>query len=79
MTGKALLDDPLTPMEWRILKLLDQDLTYEQIGRRVDISPQTVRTHVRNAAGKIPGNLPQRLRLLYWYHGKPTSRPRTAN
>src|SRR5262249_32898686 len=44
---------PLTQREREVLTLLADGLPNEEIGRRLDISPETVRTHVRNAMAKL--------------------------
>jgi LuxR family maltose regulon positive regulatory protein len=44
---KAPPPEDLTPKEREVLQLLTQELTYDQVGGRLDISVNTVRTHVR--------------------------------
>lgn len=43
----------LTPRERDVLRLLADGLSNEEIGKRLFISPETVRTHVRKAMGKL--------------------------
>jgi DNA-binding NarL/FixJ family response regulator len=43
----------LTPRERDVLRLLADGLSNEQIGKRLFISPETVRTHVRKAMDKL--------------------------
>lgn len=43
----------LSRREAEILALLAQGLTGEQIAQRLVLSPETIRTHVRNAMGKL--------------------------
>jgi two-component system nitrate/nitrite response regulator NarL len=43
----------LTPREREVLRLLAEGLANEEIGRRLFISPETVRTHVRKAMLKL--------------------------
>ncbi len=43
----------LTPRERDVLRLLADGLTNEEIGKELFISPETVRTHVRKAMGKL--------------------------
>jgi DNA-binding NarL/FixJ family response regulator len=57
---RALLDEVrrpaeriLSPREAEVLRLLANGLTGPAIARRLFISPETVRTHVRNAMGKL--------------------------
>jgi DNA-binding NarL/FixJ family response regulator len=47
------IDASLTPREREILELLAEGLTMQQIGRRLDISPRTVETHVANLYRKL--------------------------
>jgi DNA-binding NarL/FixJ family response regulator len=46
----------LSPREREILDLLAQGLTGEQIAGQLFLSPETVRTHVRNAMEKLEAN-----------------------
>lgn len=43
----------LSPREREILQLLSEGLTGQAIAERLFLSPETVRTHVRNATGKL--------------------------
>jgi DNA-binding NarL/FixJ family response regulator len=43
----------LSPREQEILELLSEGLTGCAIARRLFLSPETVRTHVRNATTKL--------------------------
>jgi DNA-binding CsgD family transcriptional regulator len=43
----------LSPREHEILGLLSEGLTGQAIARRLFLSPETVRTHVRNATAKL--------------------------
>lgn len=43
----------LTSRERDVLRLLAEGLTHEQIGARLSIGPETVRTHVRKACGRL--------------------------
>jgi DNA-binding NarL/FixJ family response regulator len=43
----------LTKREREILRLLSDGMRNEQVARRLSISPLTVRTHVKNAMGKL--------------------------
>lgn len=43
----------LTPREGDVLRLLAQGLTYEEIGSSLDVSLNTIRTHVRSIYGKL--------------------------
>jgi DNA-binding NarL/FixJ family response regulator len=43
----------LSPREREIMGLLSQGLSGEEVASRLFLSPETVRTHVRNAMGKL--------------------------
>ena len=43
----------LTKRELEVLRLLADGLRQEEIGRRLGIGPETVRTHVRKASGRL--------------------------
>jgi len=43
----------LSPREREVLDLLAQGLTGEEVATRLSLSPETVRTHVRNAMDKL--------------------------
>lgn len=50
--------EALTPMEWRILRLLGKGLSNNEIARSLTISPNTLRTHLKSIYRKL--NLPNR-------------------
>jgi DNA-binding CsgD family transcriptional regulator len=43
----------LSPREYEVLALLSQGLTGRAIARQLFLSPETVRTHIRNATTKL--------------------------
>lgn len=43
----------LSPRERAVLELLAQGLTGREIAERLTVSPETVRTHIRNAMAKL--------------------------
>jgi DNA-binding CsgD family transcriptional regulator len=45
--------EPLTAAERRVLELLTTELTLKKIGSRLYVSPETVRTHVRDIYHKL--------------------------
>ena len=55
LAGAATADrlPSLTQRERDVLRLLSDGLSNEEIGKRLFISPETVRTHVRKAMGKL--------------------------
>ena len=43
----------LTGRELEVLSLLAEGMSHKEIGQQLSISPETVRTHARNAAGRL--------------------------
>lgn len=43
----------LTPREWEVLDLLVEGTTTGGIARQLDVSPATVRSHIKHALGKL--------------------------
>lgn len=43
----------LTPRELEVVRLLGSGCTYEQVALRLEISPHTVVTHIKNAYRKL--------------------------
>jgi DNA-binding CsgD family transcriptional regulator len=43
----------LSPREREVLDLLASGLTGEEVASRLSLSPETIRTHIRNAMGKL--------------------------
>jgi len=43
----------LSPREREVLDLLANGLTGEEAAVRLSLSPETIRTHIRNAMGKL--------------------------
>ena len=59
---------PLTAQQRRIADGIHRELSYEEIGKELNISPHTVRQHVRAMALLFdePACLPPRMRILMW-------------
>jgi LuxR family maltose regulon positive regulatory protein len=51
--GAGALVEPLTEAELRIVELMPTHLTLEEIGNRLSISRNTVKTHIRDVYGKL--------------------------
>jgi DNA-binding CsgD family transcriptional regulator len=61
------LQDGLSEREWEVLQLIALDeLTYRDIGTRLHISPETVKTHVRHIGEKLDGKGRQRVLRAAW-------------
>jgi DNA-binding NarL/FixJ family response regulator len=53
LAGRQSLQAKLTQRELDVLELLAEGLPHEEIGRRLGISSETVRTHLRKASGRL--------------------------
>ena len=51
--SRSTLQPTLTSRELDVLRLLAEGLSHEEIGRRLSISSETVRTHVRKATARL--------------------------
>lgn len=47
------MNSPLTPREIEVLRLIASGHTYEQTGKRLNVSANTVGTHVKKAYRKL--------------------------
>jgi two-component system, NarL family, response regulator LiaR len=52
-TGLRPVRSPLTQREWEVVDLLAEHLSTEQIADRLVLSPETVRSHVKNILRKL--------------------------
>ena len=66
--GRPRHPDRLTPAEWRVVNAIRHGMTNRGIGRRLGVSLDAVKYHVRNALGKL--GLGSRRDLKHW-HGAP--------
>jgi DNA-binding CsgD family transcriptional regulator/catechol 2,3-dioxygenase-like lactoylglutathione lyase family enzyme len=66
--GRPRHPDRLTPAEWRVVNAIRHGMTNRGIGRRLGVSLDAVKYHVRNALGKL--GLDSRRDLKHW-HGAP--------
>ena len=62
--GRPRHPDILTPAEWRVLEALRAGGTNTDIGRRLGVSPDTVKYHISNMLGKL--HLGSRQELAAW-------------
>lgn len=67
--SRAPLRSPLTATQEYACLLVGLRLSYAEIGRELGVAPTTARTHVEQAAAKMPGDLPAYWRVLLWVRG----------
>ena len=65
----APADRRLSPREREVTRMLASGLTGAQIARRLELSPETVRTHIRNAMDHIGATTRAQLVALAVSHG----------
>ena len=51
--GLRPVKSPLTPREWEVIDLLAESMTTDQIADALVLSPETVRSHVKNILRKL--------------------------
>jgi two-component system NarL family response regulator len=49
----AVEENPLTSKENRIIRCIEEGLTYKTISERLGISPHTVHNHIKSIYGKL--------------------------
>lgn len=57
----------LTPRQQEVAALVAKRMTRSEIASELGISQETVKTHVRQAAGRIGGSEAPRRRLAIWF------------
>lgn len=60
---------PLSPMQYAVTMLLGLGFSHDQIAAELRIARGMVRTHMRLARAKIPGDLPREAALVAWVRG----------
>ncbi len=68
---RAPLAKPLSPMQKVVVTLLGLGYTTADIAEQLHISKPTVRFHLREAALKMPGDLPREAKAVMWVRGAP--------
>ncbi len=56
---------PLTERQWQVARLVALGRSTREIGTSLNISPRTVKEHVREAARRVPGDTTARHRLIF--------------
>lgn len=57
----------LTPRQKQVAGLVAKGLTTPEIAGALDVSRETVKVHIREAAERIGGDTPPRHRLTVWF------------
>ena len=52
-----------------VAMLVGRNLPYKVIGARLTCSHLTVKMHAENAARALPGDLPPKWKLVFWWRG----------
>lgn len=60
---------PLTKTQLRVAELLSLGDSVERVAKKLNVGTTTVKFHVREAASRIPGDLPPRFKIIAWYRG----------
>ena len=60
---------PLSPMQYAVAMLLGLGYSHKEIAVQLHISRSMVRSHMREAMRKLPGDLPREARLVAWVRG----------
>lgn len=60
---------PLSPMQFAVANLLGIGLSHAEIAAELHISISNVRSHMRHAAERVPGDLPREAKLVAWVRG----------
>jgi DNA-binding NarL/FixJ family response regulator len=66
---RAPLFAPMTRAQQAVVAALARNAEYDEIARWLSVKERTVRYHVGEAARKIPGNLPPKMRIIMWARG----------
>lgn len=75
MTGAAPVVErvpplkPLSPMQYAVVVLLGIGMSHEEVAATLRIKRSVVRSYMREALKKIPGDLPAEARLVAWVRG----------
>jgi len=67
--GRVLPNTHFTMMEKLVAMLVGRGLSYSEIAERFEVAKSTVKMHAENAAGKLPGTDPPRMKLQIWWRG----------
>jgi DNA-binding CsgD family transcriptional regulator len=60
---------PLSPMQYAVAVLLGLSYSHDEIAGQLRISRSMVRSHMREAMRKLPGDLPRETRIVAWVRG----------
>lgn len=60
---------PLSPMQYAVACLLGIGQSFDEIAAALHIKRGMVRSHIREANRKLPGDLPAKAKLVAWVRG----------
>lgn len=66
---RVVPNKPLTATEYAVAVLIGINRSYDQIAADLEIKKSTVHSHATNASRKLPGDLPNKAKLLAWSRG----------
>ncbi|MCK5652556.1 MAG: helix-turn-helix transcriptional regulator [Gemmatimonadetes bacterium] len=71
MTRNGRVDprEPFTIMEKMVVLMVGRGLPYVEVAGRLSIKKSTVKMHTENAAAKLPGDDPPRMKVQIWFRG----------
>lgn len=58
-------------MESLVASMIGYGHNYSDIAERLRIARETAAHHAKRAAKKIPGDLPQQMKIVFWFRGAP--------
>lgn len=67
--ARAPTTTPLSPQQYVVAVLVGIGYTYDAIVEELGITYNTVESHARGAAARIPGDLPTMMKLTIWARG----------
>ena len=68
-----MLKIELTDREKVLMPLMELGLSNVEIGKRLDLSPNTIRAHIANIFKKLKAGgmkVPNRIKAVNWYRGE---------
>lgn len=70
--------EPLTPREAEVARLVARGWSNKAIAKHLEMSVETVKAHIRNAAARLPGRGTAKIKLLLFVIELPKKRQQSA-